>query len=624
MDCTHSNFISSPCSTSSSPYPSASCAYPRHEDASMLSVSEWKELYPSDQYKNRSSFALHFLFALGQPLKTITNYIAALKEKNPERLIQGDAENHSLTPLHIAAMKANAEGAKALLGAFGTKQEKLAAIRKEDDFGWTPLHHAACTCNTLFQLFIAEGGDPQTKTSKAPSPKDLRSFSGREVTVNSSASLFALVGEPKSLIPVAALNLKERTSLFGASFVHTDHPIYPSGHLKALWQPSVNEDYEATWKFLSQKHAEFKANRPSLIIQECKELSGVVPSSLELVANQYIPEMSIVTEYAGLIADTLYPNSFLESFNEEVIQSGEYVCDGVDGRLAGNEAKFANMGFPNCTVRSKVIDGVQRKFLISLRPIKKGEAILWSYGPSMYPLVLGRQILLGKEEMETFYRKHQDIPSETLKAKTHMEAKARRKHFEFSDFFNVDKLQSLLYFPLDCPTALLYLHFNNITPFTVFADSFETNEAYDVWKNAFPDQMIIFKCIINVLKQTAELSKRNKSFEPLIKQFVLSKLEKESLISILKGLDLLGKSDQILTCDDLSQRISEVEAFLSTYDWKTDPDHPFSFQRRLEASVDYYKNFPKDQVIQLIIEGIQNMAEGSEPHAMGKEILKRL
>jgi hypothetical protein len=600
---------------------SYSPSYPFHEDASILSDSEWNELYPRDQYKTRTLFALHFLFALGQPVKTITNYIATLKEKNPERLIHGDKENHNLTPLHIAAMKANAEGAKALLGAFGTKDEKLAAIRKKDDFGWTPLHHAACTCNTLFQLFIAEGGDPETKTSTAPSPKDLRHLSGREVSVSSSKSLFARVGEARSLIAVAAVNLNERISLFGPSFVHTDYPIYPTRYLKALWQQCSNENNNA----ISVGNFSQTIYRPSLIIQECKELSGVVPNSMELVANEDIPENSFVTEYTGLKVDCLKPRSFLESFDEELAKSEEYSLEGVDARHAGNEAKFSNMGFPNCFLTTSVIDSVERQFIVSLRPIKKGEAILWSYGPKMHPLVLGRQILLGKEEMEKFYKEHQDIPGEALEDLTRVVWATQAGLPDLApDSTNSNKLRCMLYFPLDCPTALLHLHFRDIIPFTVFANSFYTNPAYRLWKKTCVSETIILMCIIKVLQQTDTFVKKNSSFEPLIKEFVLSKLEKATLISILKGLDLLGKSDQVVTSDDLSQRIVEVEAFLSTYDWKTDPDHPFSFERMVQVSLEYYKNFPRDKAIALIEQGIENADEGSEANAIAKEALKRI
>lgn len=624
MDTPQSNFISSFCSTSSSPYPSASCAYPHQEDTSMLSVSEWKQLYPSDLYKQRASFALHFLLALGQKLETITGYIASLKAKNPERLVQADAENHSLTPLHIAAMKANVEGAKVLLAAFATKEEKLDALRREDAYGWTPLHHAACTSNSLFQLFIEEGGNPQSKSSNGSTPKDLRFFSGREVSVKSETTLFALTGTPKSLIPVAALNREQKDALFGPSFLHTDHPIYPTTHLKALWQTSPNPNTEIIRGFIAEKHSEFMAKRPSLAVQECKELSGIVPNNLELVANEDISAMSVVKEYTGLVNDALHPKSFLETFNEEFILSGEYSFEGVDARFAGNEARFANMGFPNCVISTVVIDGVEKHLLISLRPIKKGEPIHFSYGPSMSPLVLGRQVLLGKEEMEQFYREHRDIANETLLKETQLIVKARGGALRGADILNLLSLQTKLCFPLDCPTALLYLHFRGIIPFTVFADSFYTNSSFQPWANKSPYEAKMFICITNVLRKTDALSQKNTEYDALIKQFVLDKLEKEPLISILKGLDLIGTGDLLKSRDDLIQRIAEVETFLSTYNWKTDPDHPFSFERMVQVSLAYYKLLPRDMAVRILKMGIQSLPTDSDSYAMTQEVLKRL
>lgn len=597
--------------------------FPNKNDLSMLSATEWEELYPKNQYKLRSAFALHFLFALGQPLANVEAYITSLKAKNPKALSLPDLQSHYLTPLHIAAMKANTEGAKILLDAFATKKEKLAALNAKDAYGWTPMHHAACTSTSLFELFISEGCHPDTKSANVPTPRELRFYAGKEVAVRSRDHLFALIGNSEALTPVAALSLSERVSLFGEPFTHTDHIIYSQDLLKNLWWGSSNQT-EAGHDNFSNKHSAFMANRPSLIIRDCEELSGIVPNSKELAAGQFIPSYSIITEYTGMKKRDIPAKTFIESFTPEYIENTEYSFAGIDARLVGNEAKFSNMGFPNCAVLTRTIDGVERQFLVSLRPIEKGEPILYSYGPSLNFLNLGRQILLGKNEMAEFYRDHPNLLREiTEVSKRNIRRKGKSANAD-NNTAETMRLVAALYFPLECPTALLYLHFNNMTPFNLFDGTVYSNSLFASWMQKFPYEIKMFNCTVNILKKTAELTRRNPSFDLIVKQFVLNKLEKEPLIHILKGLDLLASGEVPGTKEKLLQRLEKVDEALREYDWKKDPDHPFSFQRMVDVSMDYFNKIPREVALLINKEGLNRTPPDTELYAMIAECTMRL
>lgn len=589
----------------------------------MLGDADWSALYPREQYKVRTEVALHFLFALGQPLASIAAYVANLKSKNPKKLRMPDLKNHGLTPLHIAAMKANTEGAKVLLDAFETKEEKLAEIKAKDAFGWTPLHHAACTSNTLFELFVSLGGNPESKASNGLTPRELRFLAGKEVCVKSGGTLFTLIPDSQTPIPVAELDLNRRIALFGEAFIHADHNIYPQDQLKNLWQ-STPEETDGPLLNLSQIYSEFEASRPSLLIRECEELIGVVPNSKELAANQDIPGLSVITEYTGLKKETVHPKRFADAFTKESIERNEYSAEGTDARFVGNEAKFSNMGFPNCCICTYTENGVERQLLLSLRPIDKGESIVWSYGAGMTSLLLGRQVLLGKAEMERFYRDHRDLIQELSACHARVQKSGGKQSVIEKEIGNVLTITSALRYPLDCPTALLYLHFKGILPFTYFADNLYTVETFVSWMQKFPYETKMLGCMIKILRKTSAMMSRHPSFDLILRQFVLGKLEKEPLINILKGLDLVVNGTQPATEDALNQRCGVVDEYLKTYNWKEDPDHPFSFERMVDVSIDYYKQLPKSIARAICLDGLQRLPSDTDTYDMIVEVMKRL
>ena len=75
----------------------------------IFSDSEWKRMYPSTEYTNKSSHAcqhvLHFLLGQNQSDKSLIEYIQKHSKSDRSILFRQDLRNHGLTPLIIATMR---------------------------------------------------------------------------------------------------------------------------------------------------------------------------------------------------------------------------------------------------------------------------------------------------------------------------------------------------------------------------------------------------------------------------------------------------------------------------------------------------------------------------------------
>lgn len=212
----------------------------------------WNTLYPQDRYKERTAFALNFLLARNQPENTVLTYIETLKAKNPERLAHKDPESNNLTPLHIAAMKANVQAANKILATAKNQNEVRKMLNQQDAFGYTPLHIAALTSDVLYQTFLKEGADPSIRNTHGGTAADLLPLAGRVTVVRSKDTLFFEDPSTTEVHKVALMSEAQLAKLFPSGFLHTDSPLYRSDRLHHLWldnEPLTAADLKAVSNF---------------------------------------------------------------------------------------------------------------------------------------------------------------------------------------------------------------------------------------------------------------------------------------------------------------------------------------------------------------------------------------
>ncbi|CRX38359.1 ankyrin repeat domain-containing protein [Estrella lausannensis] len=560
-------------------------------------LSFWNSLYPQSQYKDRTAFALHFLLALNQPEKTVAAYITKLNTENRARLFHKDPLNHNLTPLHIAAMKANQAAVERLLSHAKDNRERRQMLNQQDAFGFTPLHMAALTSEHLYRYFLEQGADPSLKTLSGGTAEHLLPLCGRVRVLNSTDTLFfedPLSSEVKRAIDLTA---HEKERLFPPGFTHTDTPLYAPEMVHRLWL----DTQEPIQKAFPNLVARFRKAPPRLLVRNSAELAEI-DNAKELVAMQAIREGEIISEYTGLRTELVKPTGFKEAYLTNS-RKYAYATQEFDSKDAGNESRFANSGFPNALIASYHFEGSLHSYLIATKPIKKDEAIVWDYGITMTHLAFGKQILLNKTDMLEFFRGKtgHNWRAETI-ADFMMIANSRNSEESLSRIHSSAALQNRYVFPLTNPTALLYLFFNEAVPLDLWTTKEIQNPFLDQFQRENPFEWNTLECIFETLQNVLQQAKSSHpEVKALFYQWVLGHLERIPLIDLLKGIEKVLESDlSSKNTATLSTLLDEANQFLEGYDWLQDPLYPFHLERRARL---LFKNFdfltPKEKVAEL-------------------------
>lgn len=563
----------------------------------------WNNLYPQNRYKERTAFALNFLLAKDQPENTVLTYIETLKAKNPERLTQKDPENSDLTPLHIAAMKANSQAANNILAAAKNQIEVRRMLNQQDAFGYTPLHMAALTSDVLYQTFLNQGADPSIKNARGGTPADLLSLTGRVTVLRSKDTLFFEDPATKEVHKVALMSEPQLAKLFPVGFIHTDSPLYRSDRLHQLWLDNAN----LTAADL-QTVSNFERRPPHLLIRECKEIQGD-EKPFELVSREPLRRGVIISEYAGLSSKLTQPKGFADAF-AEVSQINAYATERFDSRLVGNESRFANCGFPNAMLRTLVYKGSPHSFLIATKDIEEGEPIVWDYGITMTHLVFGRQVLFNKESMRQFYLNKtsetwaQEAKTDIKQFQTITNPKAKERNF-----FEINVRHETYMFAINNPTALLYLFFSESVDLNLWMKDQPGNTFLQEFKQNHSFEWRLLLCIFETLKRAeADAKASDPEIKKLFYSWVLRNLEKIPLLDLLKGIEhILDTGLNQKDIGSFNQLLQSTDQFLENYDWKVDPLYPFNLDRRARLSLTWAKEVAGEKVEALLINALRNL-----------------
>jgi hypothetical protein len=548
-----------------------------------------ESLYTRAEYLNKTdrvkNLTVHFMIALRQSNDGIQKYLEALttveSTRRENKFSFQDAAAHRFTPLHLAVLMGREGIAKALLGRLSGEQ-----INACDDKGWTPLHHAAVFSHSLFQLLVAKGAKIDVVNSLRGTPQHLWDLTHE----TSKAALISPVffqKEDGGRVDIRTLDSVQVKTYLGLD-AWRDLPRISAEKLMLLWKSASKDQSQ-----IMELYKRLCQALPKLVIRKCKDLETVAPHIMELVAGQKIFPGQLITTYSGLARQFEKPleSPFPNCIPTENIPK-EYTLKKLDARNVGNAGRFINFGWPNCIFYSGPLNGLDQPVIQALTPIEAGEQILVDYTITSSEVAFGRQVILGEEKMLACYADGIDPL-----IKLCQEGNPSQKLIYIS----------YLVFPLDCPTALMKLHYLNLVPASRWYDLLmETDvECFKEWALKFSKYyQITLSLLSRILELDLALNVRS-DLKPQATNWILQSLGKMTVLHLLKGMDLIKEAIKQPSNKDWQPIQDHLQGFLSTYDPYKDPTGPLEIDRRVDDYVKRSLNISKLWTLSALITNLE-------------------
>lgn len=537
------------------------------QSLSILKQSEWEALFPKEEYGKNKQVVLLFLIALGQPNEKIKNYIKG----NPKK-INFLSEEYPLTSLHVATMKNNPEIVQSLLDA-------QANPNIQDEFGWSPLHHAALVSNEIFNLLIQQKADPSLTTQLNCTYKDLQTFAQLTPPIVDKRVIYlqkAVEGNENNEVmeevsPEEIMKLAHLTQ-------YTDVCVYAKSQLELLWRSYEQEydndlmDRSEPWqRFLKIQYDQMKQRPPSLIIRENGQMG------LGLLAGEVIKTGQAIIEYTGEII-AISPELLGSHKNiQDVLRlqrENEYSVREIDAKNKGNVSRFINDGFPNVDLRDLFNEkGFEtRPIFIAVDEIGIKDPIFWDYGNNYMGLKWGFQgpyMISQKEEIKLFINKNaitkyiNEIEKWWKKASTH--------GFQPESYPQVAKIENRLHYFINTPIVMIYLTCLK----KVNVAQWRTLQKSEVIEMTKPNQLhliwldTLFEILEKFEKKLAQLDKQT---DLKIRSFFENSCDILSVLQVVYGINSIN----LLKNEEVPQfNLDNLQLSLIDYRWEEDPNFPF-------------------------------------------------
>lgn len=521
---------------------------------SILSNSDWKELYPAKEYitERAKPLILHFLLALGQPEATILNTIDTLQIR--AKLVAHDAKCHRLTPLIIATM----QGKEAIVDKLLTCDEVKKSINASDEFGWTALHHAILVSDRIYNNLLNADADESCKTNMLGTPRDIKALTSLDIK---SRSLDRTLFEGKVLTPKEVeenFHLKYRDVTF-------------FDQLKALWQQREEIQPGFNSVFINS----VKRNLPLVSVRKQPEGFYGLEAAEDLVPGR------VIGNYVGAyFEDPFKCCDFNTRLTPAYRAMTSYVLKNVDAKQMGSSVRFINCGFPNTTSLGYIEKGQDTTVIFAIEEVKKGEPLFMSYDADAVELTYGPQKLFNREVMHTFFRKGLKEHLEAVALFVRQQDTCSISNPALTDLpLLVQKfgLISKISFPLSNPIALLDLHFSGIVPAQDWKKALDTSEnpVIQGWISQFGHAAVILVEVIKRLNKI-EANIDKKGGTSAFHAWMLKHLESQTLMNLIKAMDWI--EDEVMKGN--LNFAETIEERLKSYDWTQDEEHLFSYKSR--------------------------------------------
>lgn len=540
--------------------------------------------YPSSEYGKKGrglDCSLHFMMVLDQPLKNILNYIQQLNEKKPPspRLTHRDDSFHKFSPLHLAVILGNGAIVSSLLASNGR-----GALDICDTNGWTPLHHAALRADALYQTLILQGADTKLITLYAANAEDLYSLCHHSHTSRSQlpCSVEIEEGKPKKIQDFTEAELQTHLGIKK----WRDTLFIPAHQTKQLWKRPL----EFNLDFLSSTTS---YNFPRLRLKKCNGL-------WQVLAEAPIPAGTIISELAGELTPLKdYPK---ENFPESLKnwKQFNYKFEDIDSSDIGNIARFITFGFPNIKFVQKKIHGIDRFFAVALAPIGKNEPLFADYCIGHLEEAFGASTNWQRNVCRAFF------------------AKELREH---SAGYNH------VLFPLNFPLALIDLHFSDLVSAAEWDKQLcrFDSQPFDEWQEKFSGGAQLIKCLLHNLRLFEDVFSDRPDYRALVAQWVLDKVDKLSVLHILKGIDMFTgfKTAVSGVFNQWNELEKKLNLHLEAYDPLSDTEGPLSFDRRFQIMLSWIRGPLQGSLLKSIKGTLDKSVEKDrESDRMGRAILK--
>ncbi len=433
---------------------------------SVLSEEKWHALFPKELYqkatdKNSSISAsekrpvrmhsLKYLIVLGYSDENLFKLIQNLKSKNSHQ-INSPFPLHQFTALHIAVMRNRPRVVKELI-------EARANVEAQDEFGWTPLHHAALITDDLTSLLLKKGASWKKTTPLGGTWQDLMCLVRRKKAGPQAVLFYRGINDDQPL-KIEEQNLSQR---LGINYI--DEYFWPQEHLNGFWTSTDRKEvgrHIIQSQIKDQVYPLFKKSCPRIILEE-QRTHGSPLTSIGAVAGEDFESYRLIGEYTGEIT-MVDPNPDAESCQENTysftLEESESCIISVDAQAHGNWTRYINDGFPNLfsfDLYNTMGQRVRKIFFVAdPNGVKKNEQFLYDYSGEYYYLKWGNYQLLGKEKMRAFFKDFQNH----VKSYFQLQSKVSGHHFDYSDAIKLGALQARLLYILQTPLALMDLVFS--------------------------------------------------------------------------------------------------------------------------------------------------------------------
>lgn len=466
---------------------------------SLLDSEIIKSVYSKQEYTDHiemiktsshvSLYPLHFMIALNVSQLSCATYAS----KHKDCLVSRDSKLYFVTPLMLAIILEKKEMVQELAGWMNKED-----FRVTDEFGFNALHLASIALPSVVSL-LEKKSDLRQLTPWNGNHQHLGVLAGH-VSPGKSKCRFQVKDEMGKLRDGASLSPENLRSLTGLRELR-EISLYDSqeGRL-VLWQgqkPLSNQEQLIFQTFFEPKLREYNLSPPKLTVKPSPRL---LHSSLGLFVDEETAPFTKLSAYGGRFKHTSE-----ESF---------YVLGKFDGRDIGGLATLVNCGFPNSLFISLHYDGDEHNELFSIRSLSPGEEILISYGIAYTPLKFGRQILLGVDEMETFFKHFKRILKKWINLKKEV-ADPKTPDQKLRAQFEINALSLQAIFPLYFPNYLMHLWAKGMTPAKFWLDAMDEENSLEIYQNsrmeAIIRENIQMKYHCEVLSELEVLETKNES-----------------------------------------------------------------------------------------------------------------
>lgn len=540
---------------------------------------DWGSSYPRSDYQNKGlrsrTYTLHFQIVLSGSEESINHYITNLHTKKfYTKLYSADPDTFNLTPLMIAVMKAKSLVVDHLLKVAKETNHLSQSLNAKDEFGWTPLHHAALTSDAIYQMLSSHGASKTALNCGNGTAEDIKNLVSHDVPSPSASKItvFQDNGQATPLLNIAKENIK---SILGIS-EYRDFNYFSRKEYKHLWKAFKSDDCSD-----SLFYTQFLENPPLLGIRQCKELKGITESSKELIAMENLPAGRVVLPFSGVIdhnPKTPKPETFASCYNGYSIETA-YQREKLFSHERSNALIYANFGFPNL-IHMKVLAGGMKCGLFLSAGIRKGEPLLWDYGPAMPWLTYGKMHIFAKETMREFFKNGLQYILNTLKT-------IRSENPLIASIIN-----ARLRFPLSAPAAVLDLHFNRLVSANDWHEHLrcEINSPILQWVSLNPFETIHLRCLLKSVITLEAAIDDNTNLRNLISTWVLKNNGQLSIMQILKIFENIKLQIKTSSSIDWKVFLTEQEILIAHYDWNQDPNPTIGIEAAKNAMIEFYEN----------------------------------